>query len=175
MKKKMLRATVWFMGLPCSGKTSLADRLYRSPQTIHIDGDCLRGKGKLCSDLTFTPEDRMENLRRAACVAELMNLNGFNVTASFITPTKEAQDLIRNTIENLILVYVKCPVEVCAERDVKGMYKQAREGKISNFTGISAPFHEPENPDITVETDKLDTQECIRILEEEIPKYWRGF
>jgi adenylylsulfate kinase len=163
-------ATVWFMGLPCSGKTTIANKLYRSPNTIHLDGDILRED--LCCDLGFTEKDRWENIRRAASVAKLLNNTGFNVTASFITPTEASQELVRDILDNVVMVYVKCPVEICIKRDVKGMYQKAIDGEIKEFTGISAPFDVPDNPEITLDTTVLTPDECIEILNEEIPKYW---
>lgn len=167
----MKNATVWFMGLPCSGKTTLAQLLNRNPQTIHLDGDVLRNT--LCADLTYTHLDRLENLRRAACVAQLLNDNGFNVTASFITPTEDTREMVRSIVKNLILVYVECPIDVCTRRDVKKMYKKAYDGLIEDFTGVSAPFQHPKDADIVVNTDKMSRWDCIRVLEEEIPKYWK--
>lgn len=163
-------ATVWFMGLPCSGKSTLAESLYRTPTTIHLDGDILR-KG-LCSDLGFSKEDRTENIRRTAHLAQFLNEGGHNVTASFITPSKHHQIDIRKIIDNLVLVYVKCPVDVCKERDVKGMYAKAEAGEIKDFTGVSAKFVEPANPDIILPTASLTLQECLEILKRDIPKYW---
>jgi adenylylsulfate kinase len=157
--------TVWFVGLPCSGKTTLAKRLQAEGDYIHLDGDVLRDG--LCSDLRFSAEDRLENLRRAAEVAELLNQQGRNVVASFITPSKDAQVMVQTILSNFITVYVKCPVEVCIERDVKGMYALAIEDKLPNFTGISAPFDEPET-DITIPTNVLTEDESLHILIREI-------
>jgi adenylylsulfate kinase len=157
--------TIWFMGLPCSGKTTLAKRLQEEGDYIHLDGDVLRDG--LCSDLRFSPEDRIENLRRAAEVAELLNQQGQNVVASFITPSKDAQVMIQTILSNFLIVYIKCPVEVCIERDVKGMYAKAISGDIPNFTGISAPFDVPE-ADITVPTDVLTEDESLHVLIREI-------
>lgn len=133
--------TVWLFGLPCSGKTTLAEGLI-GPNTIHLDGDYLRDT--LNSDLGFSKADRTENLRRAAGVAEAMNEQGFDVVASFITPYRSQRELIAETVENVSFVYVNAPLGVCEERDVKGMYEQARKGEIEGFTGIDAPFEEPE-------------------------------
>jgi len=165
--------TVWFMGLPCSGKTTLASMLNRTPTTIHLDGDVLR-KG-VCKDLGFSIEDRVENIRRASAIAELLNKNGHNVTASFITPTKDVQNLVKKTIKNLVLVYIKCDLEACIKRDVKGMYKKAQSGEIKDFTGISAPFEEPYKPDIVCDTTEQSSYHCWHYLEDEIPKFWRGY
>ncbi|RBI62605.1 adenylyl-sulfate kinase [halophilic archaeon] len=140
--------TTWLFGLPCSGKTTLAEGLI-GPSTVHLDGDYLRNT--LNSDLGFSKEDRTENLRRAAGVAQALNEQGFDVIASFITPYRSQRELIAEKIEDVSFIYVNAPVEVCEERDVKGMYEQARKGEIEGFTGIDAPFEEPEVEEIELE------------------------
>lgn len=140
--------TIWLFGLPCSGKTTLAEGLI-GPRTVHLDGDYLRNT--LNSDLGFSKEDRTENLRRAAGVAQALNEQGFDVVASFITPYRSQRELIAETIEDVSFVHVSAPVDVCEERDVKGMYERARKGEIEGFTGIDAPFEEPKNEETEVE------------------------
>lgn len=140
--------TIWLFGLPCSGKTTLAEGLI-GPNTVHLDGDYLRNT--LNSDLGFSKEDRTENLRRAAGVAQALNDQGFDVVASFITPYRSQRELIAEKIEDVSFIYVNTPVEVCEERDVKGMYEQARKGEIEGFTGIDAPFEDPEAEEIKLE------------------------
>ena len=144
----MIGTTTWLFGLPCSGKTTLAEGLI-GPETVHLDGDYLRNT--LNSDLGFSKEDRTENLRRAAGVARALNNQGFDVVASFITPYRSQRELIAESLENVSFVYVNAPLEVCEKRDVKGMYEQARNGEIEGFTGIDAPFEEPERPEVEVE------------------------
>jgi len=161
---KLLKTTVWFTGLPCSGKTTLAKRLKeeldnRGYKTVHLDGDDVRNG--LNKDLGFTGADRNENLRRVAHVAQLFNDAGNIVIASFITPTNEQRDLISDIISNFQLIYLKCSVDECEKRDIKGMYKKARKGKIKDFTGISAPFEKPDT-NIVVDTGKNDVESCIR-------------
>ncbi|EMA41227.1 adenylyl-sulfate kinase [Halococcus hamelinensis] len=129
--------TLWLFGLPCSGKTTLAEGLV-GPSTVHLDGDYLRNT--LSSDLGFSKADRTENLRRAAGVAQALNEQGFDVVASFITPYRSQRELVAEVVENVSFVFVDTPLEVCEERDVKGMYERARRGEIEGFTGIDAPF-----------------------------------
>ena len=140
--------TIWLFGLPCSGKTTLAKGLV-GPSTVHLDGDYLRNT--LNSDLGFSKEDRTENLRRAAGVAQALNEQGFDVVASFITPYRSQRELIAEKIEDVSFIHVNTPIEVCEERDVKGMYAQARKGEIEGFTGLDAPFEEPELEEIGLE------------------------
>lgn len=159
-----LRTTLWITGLPCAGKTTLAKRLKeeldnRGYNTTHLDGDDVRGA--LNADLGFSPEDRKENLRRIAHVAKLFNKNGIFVIASFVSPTNELRNMIKDVIGNFKLVYAKCDVSVCEKRDVKGMYKRARLGEIPEFTGISAPFEEPD-ADIVIDTQNKNVEECVQ-------------
>lgn len=156
--------TFWFFGLPCSGKSTLAKQLKevlhnKKKHVLHFDGDLLR-KG-INQDLGFSDKDRKENLRRAAHLAKMFNSKGHTIICSFITPTQEMRDMIRSIVPNLCFIYTKCSLEECEKRDIKGMYKKAREGKIKNFTGINAPFEEPKDIDIVVDTEKYSPQDCL--------------
>ena len=163
----MAGETTWLFGLPCSGKSTIAEGLI-GPTTVHLDGDYLRET--LNEDLGFSKEDRTENLRRAAGVAQALNEQGFDVVASFITPYREQREMIDDVVENLAFVHVHAPVEVCEERDVKGMYEQARDGEIENFTGVSDPFEEPDPEEgaLTVRTESHSKEESIREINDEI-------
>jgi len=159
-----LRTTLWLTGLPCSGKTTLSKRLKeeldnRGIRTVCLDADDFRNR--LNTDLGFSPEDRRENLRRAAQVAKLFNDNGNFVVAGFVSPTDEYRGMVKEIIGSFKLVYLKCSLKVCEERDVKGMYRKARKGEISDFTGISAPFEEPSLADIVVDTEHYGVEECV--------------
>ncbi|WP_185715462.1 adenylyl-sulfate kinase [Halocatena pleomorpha] len=156
----MVGETTWLFGLPCSGKTTLAEGLV-GPKTIHLDGDFLRDT--LNTDLGFLKADRTENLRRAAGMAEVLNKQGFDVVASFITPYESQREMIREKVSDVAFVHVKAPIDVCEERDVKGMYEQARKGKIKNFTGIDAPFEVPEQ-----EEDVLEVQTATHSKKENL-------
>jgi adenylylsulfate kinase len=149
--------TLWFTGLPSSGKSAIADRLHdilkdRGFRAERLDGDIVRRD--LTRDLGFSRADREENIRRVAFVAHLLTRNDIFVLCSFVSPYREMRDRAREAIGSFLEIYVKCPLEVCAARDVKGMYKKARAGDIKEFTGISDPYEEPLRPDLVVETDK---------------------
>jgi adenylylsulfate kinase len=148
--------TVWLVGLPCSGKTTLGDALLEDWPAIRLDGDHVR-EG-LSAGLGFTVEGRYENIRRCACVAELLNEQGYNVICSFVTPLKMHHILIKSLIKDITLVHVNASAELCEERDVKGMWAKAREGKIKGFTGYDADFDIPEC-DLIIDTFK-SLQEC---------------
>jgi adenylylsulfate kinase len=162
---------LWFTGLSASGKTTLAalteERLHRRGHaTFMLDGDNVRHG--LNSDLGFSPEDRDENIRRVGEVAKLFVESGAIVTTSFISPYREVRQAIRENMtrdDDFVEVFVDCPLEVCEERDPKGLYAQARAGEIDNFTGIDAPYEEPRDPEIVVRTHREEPGESMeRIL-----------
>ena len=168
---KSLRTTLWLTGLPCSGKTTLSKRLKaeldnRGFKTICLDADDVRSK--LNSDLGFSKTDRTENLRRVAHVAKLFNDNGNFVIAGFVSPLDENRKLVREIIGNFKLVFIKCSLETCEKRDVKGMYKKARAGQIPEFTGVSAVFQEPLDADIVVDTEHLSVDDCVKQILEQL-------
>ncbi|MBE7639243.1 adenylyl-sulfate kinase [Salegentibacter sp. BLCTC] len=156
---------VWFTGLSGSGKSSLANRLEKllyeqQIRSFVLDGDSLR-KG-VNKSLGFSAEDREENLRVAAEVAKILVASGSLVLASFIAPTQRNRDLIKEIIgeQDYIEVFVNTSLEECERRDVKGLYKKARAGEIKNFTGIDAPYENPVNPDIEINTEKESLEEA---------------
>ncbi len=158
---------VWFTGLPSSGKSTIAHTLekvlFEKGIKVYVfDGDNIRHG--LNSDLGFSPEDRKENLRRIAEVAKLFVDAGLIVLCAFVSPHKKDREFIKQIIgrEDFIEVYMKCPVEVCEKRDPKGMYKKAREGLIKEYTGISAPYEEPENPDLIIESHKISIEKAVQ-------------
>lgn len=159
--------TTWLFGLPSAGKTTLADGLI-GPNTVHLDGDYLRET--LNDDLGFSKEDRTENLRRAAGVAQCLNEQGYDVVASFITPYRDQRELIYEKVDDVSFVHVKAPVDVCEDRDEKGLYEQARDGEIENFTGVDAPFEEPEPGEVALEvrTATHSTEETLQKINEEL-------
>jgi adenylyl-sulfate kinase len=154
--------TLWFTGLPCSGKSAIADKVAdilrgRGLRAERLDGDIVRQD--LTRDLGFSKKDRDENIRRVTFVSKLLTRNGVIVLTSFISPYKEMRAHARTQIGSFLEVYVKCSIEVCIERDVKGMYKKAMKGEIKEFTGVSDPYEEPEKPELVLETDKETLEE----------------
>ena len=174
MKQKPL--TLWFTGLSGAGKSTLANEVekalnVRGNHTMLLDGDNIRMG--LNRDLGFTEKDRIENIRRIAEVSKLMNDAGLIVLTSFISPYRSDRENARNIVgdESFIEIYVSTPLEECERRDVKGLYKKAREGKIPNFTGISAPYEPPEHPQITVNTSGISIEEVARYILDKLAKY----
>jgi len=154
--------TVWFTGLPSSGKTTVAKLLEkelraRGLKVERLDGDIVRQS--LSKDLGFTKEDRDKNIERVTFVAKLLTRNGVAVLTSFISPYREKRDQAREEIGRFVEVYAKCPVEVCMRRDPKGLFEKALAGEIENFTGISDPYEEPLNPEVVIETDRERLEE----------------
>ena len=159
--------TVWFTGLSGSGKTTVATRVHDLLHERHIhserlDGDVVRRS--LTRDLGFSKEDRDKNIERVTFVAKLLSRNGVGVIASFISPYREARDKVRGETTNFIEVFVNAPLDVCIERDVKGLYQKALAGQIPNFTGVSDPYEAPLNPEITVNTAEENLDESVNII-----------
>ncbi|MFW5749557.1 MAG: adenylyl-sulfate kinase [Halanaerobium sp.] len=160
---------LWFTGLSGSGKSTIAveveKELYRCGKASYrLDGDNLRFG--LNNDLGFTAADREENIRRIGEVAALFADAGLITLASFISPYRAGREAARQATgeDNFKEIYVKASVEVCAERDPKGLYAKAKKGEIENFTGISAPYEEPENPDLVIDTEKLSLEEAVKLV-----------
>jgi len=161
-------AVVWFTGLSASGKSTLAHALEntlfeKGYKTYVLDGDNIRHG--LNKDLGFSPQDREENIRRIGEVAKLFADAGIIVLTAFISPYRSDREKARKlNPKNFIEVYVKCDIDVCEQRDPKGLYKKAKAGEISEFTGISAPYEEPENPELVIDTGKLSIEESVNQL-----------
>ncbi|MCG7893379.1 MAG: adenylyl-sulfate kinase [Candidatus Thiodiazotropha taylori] len=160
---------LWFTGLSGSGKSTLAhaleERLHqRGCRTYVFDGDNVRHG--LCNDLGFSVEDRTENIRRIGEMSKLFVEAGVIALTAFISPIREDRNRARELFDegDFIEVYIKASIETCESRDVKGLYKKAREGIIKNFTGISSPYEAPENPEIVVDTENREVDECVDSL-----------
>ncbi len=158
---------IWFTGLSGSGKSTLANIVEQalSKANVHtytLDGDNIR-RG-INRDLGFSSEERTENLRRIAEIAKLFADSGLVVLAAFITPMQKERDFIKATVgaDQFMEVFVDTSVEECERRDVKGLYKKARQGEIKNFTGINAPFEPPLNPDLIIKTETINIEEAAK-------------
>ena len=160
---------LWFTGLSGSGKSTIANAveqalLQRGIHTYALDGDNVR-KG-LNNNLSFSPEDRKENIRRIAEVSNLMIDAGLVVLAAFVSPYKKDRANIKQIVNatNYIEIFVNTPLVECERRDVKGLYAKARAGEIQNFTGINAPYEAPSHPDIEIDTTKVTVAEAVKII-----------
>lgn len=156
---------LWFTGLSGAGKSTIANALEKrlfemGKLTYLLDGDNIRHG--LNGDLGFSVEDRKENIRRIGEVGKLFVDAGIITLATFISPLKEDRQKVRELLkENFIEIFVDCSLEVCESRDPKNLYRKARRGEIKEFTGISSPYEKPENPEITISTDKQTIEECV--------------
>ena len=166
---KQKGVVIWFTGLPSSGKSTLANAVEKKlfehgHLSFVLDGDNIRHG--LNKNLGFSPEDREENIRRIGEVAKIFSDAGLIAMTAFISPYRKDRDQARDLMKDgeFIEVFVKVPLDVAEQRDPKGLYKKARAGEIKNFTGISAPYEEPANPEIVVDTSKLDVIQCRDII-----------
>ena len=160
---------IWFVGLSGSGKSTLASRVEQELHqmgrlTYILDGDNVRSG--LNKDLDFSEASRVENIRRIGEVSKLMVDAGLVVITAFISPFRSDRETIRELVgsDRFVEVHVDCPIEECEKRDVKGLYAKARQGLISNFTGISSPFEAPEQPEVRVQTHLNDIDECTNTI-----------
>ena len=167
-----MSVVIWLTGLPCSGKTTIAKELERrfkisNKPVQRLDGDTVRET--ICSDLGFSKEDRDENIKRVSYVANMLAENGVAVISAFVSPYKDMRNFARSICPNFVEVYVKCDLETCVIRDVKGMYAKAIAGEIKDFTGVQDPFEEPTNPDVIVNSDV----ESVEICADKVSDYLR--
>ena len=162
---KQKGCVIWFTGLSGSGKSTVANQvaahLHQSGRITYVlDGDNIRHG--LNKNLGFSPEDRQENIRRIGEVAKLFADAGLITTTAFISPFRQDRDAVRDIMssDRFIEVFVDCPLEVCENRDPKGLYKKARAGELKGFTGIDAPYEAPQSPELVVNTNELDVAGC---------------
>lgn len=170
---------IWFTGLSGSGKSTIAIALERELQKRGLlcrilDGDNIRSG--INNNLGFSAEDRIENIRRIAEIGKLFVDTGIITIAAFISPNNDIREMAANIIgkEDFMEIYVSTPIEECERRDVKGLYAKARKGEIKNFTGISAPFEDPQHPALSLDTSKLSVEESVnKLLELILPRVTR--
>jgi bifunctional enzyme CysN/CysC len=166
---------LWLTGLSGSGKSTLATelehRLFHNGYSVYVlDGDNIRHG--LSSNLAFSPEDRVENIRRVGEVCGLFADAGFVIIAAFISPYREDREIARKaTGDAFHEIHVNADLETCESRDTKGLYKRARQGEIPDFTGISAPYEEPVNAQLQVDTMNRDVEACVNALEDYVEKF----
>lgn len=169
-------AIIWFTGLSGAGKSTLAhaveEHLHQMGcRTFVLDGDNVRHG--LCGDLGFSATDRVENIRRVGEVAKLFMEAGVIVLTAFISPFREDRNKVRAMVQpgEFVEIYCQCPVEVCEQRDTKGLYKKARAGEIGQFTGISSPYEAPDMPELAVNTSERSLQDCVQQVAAEVLRF----
>ncbi|MDP1996231.1 MAG: adenylyl-sulfate kinase [Gallionella sp.] len=169
-------AIIWFTGLSGAGKSTLAhaveEHLHQMGcRTFVLDGDNVRHG--LCGDLGFSATDRVENIRRVGEIAKLFMEAGVIVLTAFISPFREDRNKVRAMVQpgEFVEIYCQCPVEVCEQRDTKGLYKKARAGEIGQFTGISSPYEAPDMPELAVNTSERSLQDCVQQVSTEVLQF----
>ena len=176
-KKKLIGGekafVIWFTGLPSSGKSTIADRLYeylhkKKCAVERLDGDTVRS---IFPETGFSREEREMHIKRVGHMASLLEKNGVISVCSFISPYRSSREFVRSICRSYIEVYVDTPLEECEKRDVKGLYKKARSGEISNFTGINDPYETPEKPEIIINTMNCSEEESLQ----DLMKYLKEF
>jgi len=158
---------IWLTGIPASGKTTLAIELQKYYQKNGLAVEILDGdevRKTLSKDLGFSPEDRKEHNRRVIFVAQILSKNGVTTIVPLISPYRETRDFARKEIPNFVEVWVKASVDECKKRDPKGLYKKALAGEIKNLTGLQAPYEEPQNAEIILDTEKHNVEESVDLI-----------
>ncbi len=157
---------LWFTGLPLSGKTTIADSVYDAIKKMGIDVERLdsRDVRGLFPEEGFTRGDRIRHLKRVAHLIRVLQNNGICVVASFVSPYREAREIVKSMTLNYVEIYVKASVEECMRRDNRGLYEKALKGEIKNFTGVSDVYEEPDAPDIVLDTEKLPPEKSAQIV-----------
>ncbi len=168
-RKRIEPFNLWFTGLPLSGKTTIADLVYKKLQKLDIPLERIDSKDvrDLFPGVGYTREERIRHIKRIGHLIQTLQKNSISTVCSFVSPYREARKMIREMVKNNIVVYVKADVETCKQRDYKGVYEKALKGEIQNFTGISDVYEEPQHAEIVIDTEKMSPEEAA----EEIVRY----
>jgi adenylylsulfate kinase len=168
-KKRIDPFNLWFTGLPLSGKTTIADAVYKELKKLQIPLERLDSKDirKVIPNIGFSREDRNRHMHRIGYLIQKLQNNSISTVASFVSPYRESRKAIREMVENNIVVYIKADLQSCKERDYKGVYKRVENGELQNFSGVNDVYEEPQHAEITIDTDKLSVDEAVK----EIVKY----
>lgn len=171
-RKKIEPFNLWFTGLPLSGKTTIADAVYKELEKFDIPLERVDSKDirELIPNIGFSREERNRHMYRVGHLIKTLQNNSISTVASFVSPYKESRRTIRDMVKNNIVVYVKADVETCKKRDTKGKYEKALSGEYQNFTGISDIYEEPQHAEIVVDTDKLSVEESVDVIVKYIKK-----
>jgi adenylylsulfate kinase len=173
-KKKIEPFNIWFTGLPLSGKTTIADKVYEKLQKFDIPLERLDSKDvrELFPEVGYTREERIRHIKRIAHLIQILQKNSISTVCSFVSPYEETREIVKKMVKNNIIVYTKASIETCKKRDYKGIYEKAERGEIKNFTGISDVFEEPKDADIIIDTEKLSPDEAADIIVKYVKKHY---
>jgi len=171
-KKKIDPFNLWFTGLPLSGKTAIADRVYEELEKLQIPLERIDSKDirELIPDIGYSREDRNRHMHRIGNLIKTLQNNSVSTVASFVSPYRESRKAIREMVKNNVVVYVKADVETCKKRDYKGAYAKAMSGEYQNFSGVNDVYEEPQYAEIVIDTDKLSVDEAVDIIVKYIKK-----
>ncbi|WP_345993658.1 adenylyl-sulfate kinase [Sulfurimonas sp. HSL-1716] len=171
-KRKIEPFNLWFTGLPLSGKTTIADRVYKELEKLDIPLERIDSKDirELIPHIGFSREDRNRHMHRIGHLIKTLQNNSISTVASFVSPYKESRKAIREMVKNNVVVYVKADIETCKARDYKGVYEKALKGEYQNFTGINDVYEEPQHAEIIIDTDQLSVDESVSTILKYIKK-----
>lgn len=171
-RKKIEPFNLWFTGLPLSGKTTIADKVYEELEKLHMPIERIDSKDirELIPDIGYTREDRNRHMHRIGNLIRTLQKNSISTVASFVSPYKESRRTIREMVKNNVVVYVKADIETCKKRDYKGAYAKALSGEYQNFSGVNDVYEEPQHAEIVLDTDRLSIDESVQIIVKYIKK-----
>lgn len=173
-KKKIEPFNLWFTGLPLSGKTTIADKVYEKLEKLHIPIERIDAKDirDLVPDIGFTRKDRNRHMQRIGHLIKTLQKNSISTVASFVSPYRESRKVIREMVKNNIVVYLKADIESCEARDYKGVYAKAKVGELQNFSGINDVYEEPQHAEIVIDTDKMTADEAAAEIVKYVKKHY---
>lgn len=171
-KQKIEPFNIWFTGLPLSGKTTIADRVYEELEKLQIPIERLDAKDirELIPNIGFSREDRNRHMHRIGHLIKTLQHNSISTISSFVSPYRESRKAIREMVQNNVVVYLKADIETCKRRDYKDAYKKALSGEYKNFTGVSDTYEEPKHAEIVIDTDSVSVEESVKIIVDYIKK-----
>ena len=171
-KKRIEPFNIWFTGLPLSGKTTIADAVFKEINKLQIPLERLDSKDirDVVPNIGFTREDRNRHMKRVGHLIKTLQNNSISTVASFVSPYRESRKAIRDMVKNNIVVYVKADVETCKARDTKGKYEKAIKGEYQNFTGVNDVYEEPQHAEIVIDTEKTSVEEATKIIVKYVKK-----
>ena len=173
-RKRIEPFNIWFTGLPLSGKTTIADKVFEKLQKLDIPIERIDSKDvrELFPDVGYTREERNRHIKRIGHLIQTLQKNSISTVCSFVSPYRESRKMIREMVKNNIVVYVKASLETCQKRDYKGVYEKALKGELENFTGISDIYEEPKYAEIVIDTEKLSPDEAAEMIFKYIKKHY---
>ncbi|MEN8146011.1 MAG: adenylyl-sulfate kinase [Campylobacterota bacterium] len=173
-KKRIEPFNLWFTGLPLSGKTTIADKVYEELEKLDMPTERIDSKDvrELIPDIGFSREDRNRHMHRIGNLIRTLQKNSISTVASFVSPYRESRKAIREMVNNNIVVYVKADVETCKERDYKGAYAKALSGEFKNFPGVDDVYEEPQHAEIVIDTEKMSVDEAAQLIVKYVKKHY---